>query len=300
MDIAAFIRNLLPTFGKKDVREKLRIISRKISDIVQPCLELFLTSIDEKSLVSAYGIKFKRDLLAILPPRLRNVDKPYGMVLTAAMSNASKLVDLLETYITKNLSETINIEGMTYQKASVIRLIELLDFTVDYAGRQLAYLVASETNVVAFERPDGKPYTQAEMNYILNNQATYFRMLDLLNGDPKKTFSTIESIPEIVMGDMAIGEVPALAGASADPLLLGAIPGISNIFHWVGIRVVDYEVERYECALKQKRDIELRLESLKQRRLGNLDAQTESIIEGYERELTLSRAKIARFEEKAR
>lgn len=300
MDITSFIRALLPSFGKKDVREKLRIIARKITDLVQPSLELYLEAINEKALKSAYGKNFLKDVLAIIPPRMRTIDKPYGTVLYAALLNASKLIDQLELYIGKNLSETVAVEGLTYQKASVIRLIELLDFFADYSGRQLAYLIASETNIEAFDRPDGKPFNQAELNYITNNQAAFFRMLEMLNGDPKKIMTAIEGIPEVIMSDAAVSEVPALAGASADPLLLGSIPGISHIFHWVGLRRVDWDVECYEALQKSKRSNELRLESLRMRRSGNMDAQAESVIEGYERQLVLIRAKIAGYEEQSR
>lgn len=300
MDIVNFIRDMLPSFTKKDVREKLRIIARKISDVIQPSLELIAQEINEASVKSAYAKGFLKDFLAMLPPRLRNGQNPYFTILNVALNNASKLVEHLDNYVGKNLPETVNIEGLTYQKGSVLRLIELLDFFTDYASRQLAYLIASETNIEAFDRPDGKPYTQAELNYINNNLGAYLKMLDLLYNDPKKLMTQIESIPEIIMGDTPVGEVPALAGAAADPLYLGSIPGISNAFHWVGLRKVDYDIERYEKALKEKRDIANRLESLRMKRSGNPDAQAEAIIDGYERELTLVRAKIARYEEMAR
>lgn len=300
MNILSFIRNLLPSFGKKDIREKLRIISRKITDVIQPSLEMFGEQLNEKTLKSAYGKGFMKDVMGMIPQRLRSVDHPYAMVLGVALTNGQRLVEQIEAYIGKNMGETIYVEGMSYQKASVIRLIELLDFFTDYAHRQLGYLVASETNIEAFDRPDGNPYTRAELMFLQSNQASFLRLMELFNGDPKKIMSVIENIPEVLMSDTEVGEVPALAGAAADPLQLGSIPGVSHIFHWVGLRMVDWDIERYEAALKTKRDIDLRLESLRQRRAGNLDAQTETIIDNYQRELTLARAKIARFEEKVR
>ncbi|MNG15650.1 hypothetical protein D3C84_994950 [compost metagenome] len=102
------------------------------------------------------------------------------------------------------------------------------------------------------------------------------------------------------MTDAGVGEVPALAGGAADPLRLGAFPIVSSVFHWVGLRNVDYDIECFELAKKERRDIEMRLETLRQRRAGNQDAQAEVIIGNYERELTLARAKVTAMEEKLR
>lgn len=298
MDILSYLSNMLPTFGKKDVREKLRTISKKLTDIVKPSLELFRDTLKERALKSAFGKVFIKELLSVLPSRLQAGDAPFSYVLSLAIDNAVKLLDLLEQYIGKNMGESIHIEGMTYQKASVIRLIELLDFFTDYSNRNLSYLVASETNIEAFDRPDGNPFTPAALNYLRNNKVVYIQLIGLLLNDPKKILADIEKIPEIVMTDAGVGEVPALAGAAADPLRLGAFQCFSGIFHWVGLRMVDWEIERYEVAKKEKRDIELRLETLRQRRAGNQDAQAEAIIQAYERELILSRDKISKMEEK--
>lgn len=301
MSIATFLRDLLPTFGKKDVVSKIRTISKKLNDIVRPALELVVESIGERTYKSAYGKEFMKNVLPYLPGRLRNDPLGYSKVSMIAITNATKLLELLEQYVGKNVGDQIHVEGLTYQKASVIRLIEIIDFFTDYTSRHLSYLVASETNLEAFGRPDGNPYTPAALRYLTQNRGSYVRVLDLLNGDPKKILADIENIPEVTMSEAAIGEVPALAGgAAADPLHLNAIPIVSDIFHWVGIRKVDWEVDRYECAKKEKQDVEMRLECLRNKRSGLQDAQAEAIIDGYTRELTLLRASITEMEAKVK
>jgi hypothetical protein len=298
MDILSYISAMLPSFGKKDVREKLRTIMKKLTDIVKPSADLFREVIKEKALKSAYAKSFIKDVVGVLPSRLQSGEAPFSYVLGQALDNAIKLIDLIEQYVGKNMGENIHIEGMTYQKGSIVRLIELLDFFTDYTNRNLSFLVASETNIEAFDRVDGNPFTPAALNYLKNNKVAYIQMLGLLLNDPKKIISDIEKIPEVVMTDAGVGEVPALTGAAADPLRLGAFQVFSGVFHWVGLRMVDWEIERYEVAKKEKRDIEMRLETLIQRRNGNQDAQAEAIIQAYERELILSRSKLATMEEK--
>lgn len=300
MSILNILKGLVPSFGKKDIREKLRVIASKIAELVLPALDSFAETLNERQLKSKYGKDLIAAVYGFLPPVLRNSPTPYAKVVRTALENATKLLEGLQDYTGKHLGDAVHVEGLTYQKASVLRLIELIDFFQDYTLRQLTFLVASEVNIEAFDRQDGNPFTQAELKFLQTNQGAWLKMLELLNGDPKQALSALEKVPEVLLSDADANEVPALGGTSADPLKLGFIPGVSHIFHWVGLRLVDWEIERYERAKKEKRDIEMRLEALRQRRGGTVDARTESIIANYERELTLARAKIANMEDKVR
>lgn len=298
MSILSYLADLLPTFGKKDIVGKLKIIARKLTDIVRPELALISESLNDKELRSTYGKSFLKDLNFVLPPNLRNMPGAYVKMCTIAVDHGQRLVDLLEQYVAKAVGETVHIEGITYQKASVLRLIDLIDFFADYSSRHMAFLVASETNIEAFGNGDGNPFTPKALAYLTTNRESYLRVMNLLNADPKKLMSDIEKIPEITVSDADIKEVPALAGAAADPLQLGAIPIITGMFTWYGIRKVDWEIERYEAMKGERRSMENRLESLRQKRIGQIDAQNEVVIEGYERELILTRASIEEMERK--
>lgn len=296
MDIAGFIRDMLPSFGKKDVEEKLRMISTKVAKVLRPTLELFAETLNEASFKSAYAKAFMVDFLKFVPNNLRNVKSPYMRVLGVVSTNIDRLVDLLEDYVSKNMGSEIHIEGITYQKASVLRVIEVLDFVVDYSSRNLSLLTASETNIEAFERPDGQATSPADQRWLIANRAAYFQALDMLFTDPKALLKQIHDIPEILIGDVEIQSVPALANGAGDPLSLGAIPIVSHVFKWVGIRKANYDADRFERMMKEKQIIELRLEALRSRRGGEQSAQTESIIEGYESELILIRQRVAEAE----
>lgn len=300
MTIQSFISGLLPSFGKRDVLAKIRNISKKLTDLVRPAVEVVAENLDEQNFKSAYGKAFMKSFTDVLPSRMKNDPKAFFKVVGVALDNGQKLLDLLEQYVGKNVGETIHVEGMTYQKASVIRLIELVDFFVDYTSRHLSFLVASETSIEAFKRPDGNPFTPAALRFLNDNRGNYIRVLNLLNGDPKAILANVEKIPEIVMAGTEVAEVPALAGSAADPLQLNAIPLISGLFHWAGLRLVDWEIERFEAAKRERNDIEMRLEYLRTSRTGQPDAQAEAIIDSYQRELTLIRDKIAKLEERTR
>lgn len=298
MDIPAFLRNILPSFSRNDVLDKIHSIGQKIMKILSPSLDLANETLDESHFKSNFSKSVAKDFRMALPANLRSETRPVTRFLPKAIKNAQLLLEQIEQYAGRNLTASIHIEGISYQKATVLRLIELMDFFVDYSIRHLSYVVASETNIEDYGRPDGLAFTPDELRYLENNRGIWIKMIAMLQEDPKVAMKKVADIPEIVLGDMDVASVPALAGAAADPLHLGLIPIASNIFRWVGLRVAHWEIDRYERALQEKRVIELRLESRRQRLAGNPDAATEAIVANYENELVLVRERIKDMERK--
>jgi len=300
MDILAFLKNILPSFTKKDLREKLRTISSKFSEILRPTAETVFEDIDERKAKSTFFKTFVRELLSESTAAVRNAAGPYKLVFMTAAGNGQKLLELIEQYVDKNVPSTIHIEGVTYQTGSVLRLVELLDFFADYSMRNFNFIAASESEIEAFDKPDINPSTPSELKYLQRHRADYFKVMSLLAKDGKVIMAMLDDLPEITLGDVDGSNSPTLAGAQGDPLQLGIIPVVSSIFHRIGITLVNYELDRYDRALKDKRVIEMRLEALRNRRNGNPDAAIEAVIDGYDRELFVLRQKISDYEERAR
>lgn len=293
-----FIRKLLPSFGKKDVREKLRTAIAKLTDIIGPTLENFGAVFQAGKFTSKFGQEFNAAFLKFVPSNVRNLRNPLLETIERAKDNAVKLGELLTDHSAKVLKDTIHVEGITYQTVSLLRLIEVLDFFGDYTSRFMLRLVTAESNVQYFNSPEQGELSKAEIDYLDANRAMYFRILELLYDDPRLIMGKLTSIPEIIV-NQAGGEVmpiPALQGGAGDPLELGVVPLLSGMFTAVGIRNVNREIERYERTKKESRAIQMRLEALNQGGRGAIDARTQSIIEGYERELVLVRAKLAQME----
>jgi hypothetical protein len=292
-----FIRKLLPSFGKKDVREKLRTAIAKLTDIIGPTLENFGQVFQAGKFTSKFGQEFNASFLKFVPSQIRNLRNPLLETIERAKDNAVKLGELLTDHSAKVLKDTIHVEGITYQTVSLLRLIEILDFYGDYTSRLMLRLVTAESNTQCFNAPEQGELSKAEIDYLDANRAMYFRILELLYDDPRLIMGKLTSIPEIIVnqGGDAV-PVPALMGGAGDPLELGVVPLLSGMFTAIGIRNVNREIERYERTKKESRAIQMRLEALNQGGRGAIDARTQSIIEGYERELVLVRAKLAQME----
>jgi hypothetical protein len=289
-----FIRKLLPTFGKKDVREKLRLALSKLADVVGPALENLIATFPAGVFVSQYGKDFNASFLKYVPQRIRNQQSALFSTIALAKENALKLGELLTDHSAKVLRDSIHVEGITYQTVTLLRLIEILDFFGDYTSRFMLRLVTAETNVGVFHSAEKGELSKAEIEYLDMNRTQYFRILELLYEDPRSIMAKLQSIPDLLVatGDAPV-PIPALMGGAGDPLELGVVPLLSDLFTAISIRSVNKDIEKYERAKKERRACEMRLEAYRQAGQGGADARTQSIIEGYERELILVRAKIA-------
>lgn len=297
MKALEFIRKLLPTFGKKDVREKLRLAVSKLADIIGPTLENFGSVFQAGKFASRYGQEFNAAFLKFVPSNIRSLRNPLLETIERAKDNAIKLGDMLTDHTAKVLKDTIYVEGITYQTVTVLRLIEILDFFGDYTSRFMLRLVTAESNTQYFNAPENGELSKSELAWLDEHRAIYFRILELLYEDPKVIMTKVMSIPEIIVaqGEEAV-PVPALMGGAGDPLQLGVVPLLTPMLTAIAIRRVNNDIEKYERAKKERQAIQMRLEVLSQGGRGAVDARTQSIIEGYERELVLVRAKIAQME----
>lgn len=292
------------SFTKRDVNDRLRSIMQKYDEVVLPLIPKIRQVFGNGSApASKYVQKFLVEYMKTLPSNLRRNGslEVYLNVMERSLTNARELLTLLEGTVNKELPEKIYMDGITYQKATIIRLIELLDFAADYASRQLCYLVASETNTIALGKKDTEiPYTRAEEAAMLTYQNSYFKSLELFYQPPKGILISLSKIPEVMLtGDEKL-DLPTARASDLDPLQLGIIPIVSSVWLFAGEVLVDWEIARYERAKKERRDVEMRIEVMKQHATGSVDARSESILNGYTRELTLLRDKIETFERKVK
>lgn len=292
MSIATWLAKIIPSFGNKDLKEKIRLISSKNSDVLRPTLDQFLSTFKATAFASAFGKRVEQ----LYKTRMFQRDVELFTQLFNVSQNVEKLTDLLEDYSKKHFTNQINVEALTYQQAAALRLIDILDFVVDYSVRLLDHTTACEVNLVAFGNPDGHTGTKAELRFLEENMNGYFDALKILSGDPKKIISDIESIPTVLVINTDISTVPGLQGAH-DPLKLDAIPVVSKVFYWFAVRKVDSDIQRYERLKKMRRNVEYRIEALRSQRSGEEpNARVQSIITKYEQEVVVLSDKITRLE----
>lgn len=290
--IATWLSKIIPSFGNKDLQQKIRNVSSKNSDILRPVFQQFMDTFKKTDFTTAHAKRFVQ-MYKTRTFTQKSVFDTMGIVI----DNIDALCDQLEDYSKKHFTTNINVEALTFQQASVLRLIDVIDFVVDYSVRALDHLATSEINVAAFGEADGPVSTKAERTFLENNLNGFLDALQLLAREPKQVIHEIEKIPAVIVINTDVSTVPGLDGHS-DPLKLDAIPVISKIFYWFAIRKVDYDIERWERLKKIRRNVEFRIEALRAKQVGEPNnARHQVYLEKYDRELVVLNDKIARLED---
>ena len=293
MRILDYLRNMVSSITKDELKEKLRILSQSLQKALEAFMgaESVLTTFKSKA-----GQQFEDDLSKTvrLPPRMTPV-----AYIRQVLTNMGLTLEMIQAIAEKSYGKDITIEGITYRRAELLRTIGYMDFVASYSTQLLHYLLVAEAAIAAKDHAPGSERPRPELQWLKTNQAAFFSLLVTFSKPSREITKLLESIPDIVIGeddDKIIA--PQVGFSKLDPLRNNFIPGISNTSLSIGIWWVGYQVAKYERLKEDVRSIELRLEQLRLQNEGKSDAQLERTIATYERYLNDTSEKVAKMEAK--
>jgi hypothetical protein len=279
MRIFDFLRNLVTSFSKDEVKEKLRLIAQAVHETMSTYLtasEILGKPAFKSKAGKEFDTAFKRSVKA--PYRGTTIEVIYQVLL-----NLDSIADLLVSLVEKNYNKDITVDGITYKRAEIIRVLGFMDFTVTYARQLLHYILVTEANVQAKTLPDGKECPKPEIEWLKENQETFFRLINTFATKDREFIKKIEDIPEIGVGaDDEHTIVPTVGIQRLDPLKNNFVPGVTPMFMSIGIWWTQMQVARYERMKEDIRCIEFRIEQLRLQAQGKNDPQLEKTIARYE------------------
>lgn len=203
------------------------------------------------------------------------------------LSQLAEGFPLLEKVVNQQFkSSAMNKLGLTYQKATVLRLLSQIRFTSRYARRALHYMYSKETPS-AFKQLDATPaFSPGEVKWLEENAVVYCRLIKLFAEPMNKILAKVESIPDAIFDVEKDASVEAVVGArKMDPLGLGFVPVISDIIWFFGSRWVEYQAAELEEAREERLTLELRLAQLRSAQNGENDAAQDKVIKVNEQRL---------------
>lgn len=295
MQVLQFIRSLAQSFQRNDITENLRLLREDLVNQTLPLYETALADLGGKQLRSKVGQDFIKKFN-------QSVDTPFRgdwlAVTVATMKVLQNNLDTLENLVEKNFARDVVIAGMTYQKAQILQYISYAEFFSQYARQVLLYITAAEANVQAKTLQPGKERPVPEIEWLQNNQDSFFRIFRIVVIKSTDLTKLLESIPEITITEESGPLVAQTQGPSKiDPLQFGLISLNWNPFYKVGVKWANYKIDKNNRAKAEKRAIEFRLEQLRKQASGQPDPQLELVISNYEEQVNKLAAKIAKFEE---
>ena len=284
MNLIQYVKDLIGTFKKDDVKNKVRILISRISDYVLPSVSQLraITSFKSEMYVTYIGnsVAYKnirnKSTSKEISPRSTWID-----MIEVACKNAITILERLP--VDQRLPSTITVEGITYSTASVLKLINSIDLFVEYTSRMCYHLTQFESGV---------PYkmNNHDVKFLESNQASFIGTLSILLRSPEALLADLSKEPELVVGS------PREVFSNSDVERLNFIPVVTPLFKRIGIMVVKWELERTERLKLEKRGIETAIERYRQQSMGQFDARSEMLMENWRNELVLVNQKISRME----
>lgn len=297
MKILEFIKGLIPTFSKNEVKNKIRVLISRIEEYtIHSCTlaSQVENGVDVRKSPSysifAANPKNKRELeqlYRLTPARFPN---DLLSIIVFALRNSSTALSESQANLEARLPDLIHTEGVTYATANVLRFVDIVDFTNSYASK-FCYVLSMEAATPTFK------VTPAERKYLEENATAFIEALKMLVTERGTLVATLFSAKEVLVEETSSVGGP-LPTQDTDPLRMSLIPVMTPVFGRIGMAIVDWEIRRAEKLQLERRAVEHAMERARQNEAGIPDARAEKIMYGWARELETIERKIARLEGK--
>lgn len=294
MKTQSYLASLLPSFAKDQVLEDIRLTRTELEDITLPAYEHalpLLKSHDYKSkALDADMAQFKRTVTSS--------SGGFVAVVNKALKTALENLDEVEAMVTKTYSEEIAGAGVTYLKANLLQLVEIIGFVSKYARKYLVYIYVCET--AEFEDGDtvvSESITKAEQEWLRANFLSFCTALNVVS-TPRASFKkSIDDIPDIVVTNDNAQSLGATVGEhKIDPFQMRLIPVWLNPIYHIGMFVAEWQANRYKAAQEELKLLQLRKLNLERVSDGKPDARVQKEIKYMESRVQSLNYKIAKME----
>lgn len=296
--LSSVLRFLSPSLERSQIHEELNYVKTTLAENTLP---QYKDIIDAKMWQgpSPFRTNDIKKFNNLIQSRTKQRDN-YLVITTRVLSNMVDGIPKLDKEFERAFSnKAIDVQGLTYSKAVLLRVMSLMGFVGDYARMLLIYTYGKETPA-AFKNQSAvaEPFNKAQLRYLEEHAANFARCLELFSEPMVKIIAKIEQIPNLVYDPKSEEAVRAQIGGKVDPLNLGFVPVVSRVFLFFGMRYAEYQAKRY---IKAKRDmdvLQLRLAQLRAAQSNNPDAALEARINVVQEQLKDAEMDVADMEKK--
>lgn len=289
-----YLKTLLPVIRKDTIQSELETLRKETSPAR---LSVFLGATEY------YGGEALRNTHAqALAKRLNDQDRRwersnYIPTLTQLLAGVPAKLAVLSVYVDK-MQRDVTPESLNYQRATVIRYLEVLSFLVDFSNDLLLWTAYGE-DLALDGKPNAAPLsgTPAERALFEKELPTFIQASKLLFIQAQDLEKALKALPDLEIDADGIGE--AVSGPALDPLKMNFIaPRWNPIFH-LRMDLAQHAVNRFHTRNEQARLAEYKLMELRQKKAGNpTDPKLQKAIDTYSKELTRLRFKNQQFLDK--
>lgn len=302
LNIAGFIKSLLPSFSKSDIESDIEISLESISTITE-----IYSSLDEVLKVAPLASKESKELV-------KEFYKEYSSVKTKVKLSPNKniaadTVTLFNNikingdYIINEISDAINdvivSQALSAYKANLLRAVGHYYFMTKFALdlSNYFYVVESENGKIDLNKEFKLNKKQKE--FITKNMWIYARMVALYGESHEVFKSKLDAIDEVTLPKEEVDNVVDVYNSDKIDIF-NNLPSnfIGSPIYSIRLVFAQWEADRYRKLRDQKKLLELRYLHMKlMKEQGSSDVQLEQEITHIQKRLTTLDMQITKIEE---
>lgn len=307
MPIPNMLAMLLPSFESVNLKNQLSSNCDAIGEALLPrfqTLQEVVGTQEGKAFKNADVQALSEDLVSSLRNSnlnvkgLRNVSMLEYIIPT--LENVLTLRSFLEQHITKDIGKSLVTTSLTFNKQTLLQMLDIIDFTTKYSSVLLNYVTAVELNAVEGSNIDGGAIAPNDVQYLKTQSMVFCIALRVLGTPVNKLKADYAEIPEAIFDEDTYNDLVASFGAgTTDPLGMRSVPFPLTLIYRARLNFAEWQMDRYDECVAAGKAAELRiLLWKKQQAEGNGDAAIERLIKDQEKRLMDLKYKREKLEKK--
>ncbi|QXO09489.1 hypothetical protein pEaSNUABM11_00065 [Erwinia phage pEa_SNUABM_11] len=307
MPIPNALAMLLPTFESTNLKNQLSSNCDAIGEALLPryqTLQELIGTREGKPFLNAGVEEVSQSIVSALRSSdLKVKDVRHASMLeyiVPALENVLVLRPFLEQHITKDIGKSLVTSALTFNKQTLLQLLDVIDFTVGYSTTLLNYVTAVELNAVEGSNIDGGGIGPNDLQILKTKRALFAIALRVLGTPLNKLKADYAEIPEAIFDEDTYNDLVASFGGKTDPLGMSSVPFPLSLIYRARLNWAEWQMDRYDECVAAGKAAELRILLWKKQQAegGGGDAAIERLIQSQEKRLMDLKYKREKLEKK--
>lgn len=263
MAIYDYLKKLTHRFGRNDIEKKCEDTLENLRTHTIPAYESASTLFKIEKIKSKEALGFASEFKRIVKGAAR-ADSMVDHILET-LNNCTTVIAYISKKAPTLYSDQESNIGLTFEKATYIRLLAAIGFTNDFSRKFLNYLYVLETANADPEFSLKDNITPAEIKIVHDGFTNFCSAVQILSQSINVIEKKLEDLPDAIVSDSSESALAGVHGASKiDPLMLNnfTIPiDVSvkwNPIYWAAMFIADIQIASYNAAKEEVDLLQLR------------------------------------------
>lgn len=272
MNLFQYASGLLPSFSKNAVLTSAEITKTSIREHTLPAYD---TAVELWK-----GTKFKAKSIQAIEAEIKKgvASKPLFEVVQKALSNGCLILEFAGDHSKKIFSNTEANLGLTYAKATLVRVVNASEFANTYARKLINYIYIEEAIQAGVEQHVVMP--PAEVKWLTDGVNDFCIALRALTRNVEDFKKHVSGLPDAIISELTEATFSTTLGeGKTDPFELRNLSVKVSPFYLIGMMVASYQANKYKAAQAELELLQLRQLQLQKAMERTQDAKLEKELE---------------------